>query len=121
MKHAGPAITKWIIEGAEKAIRDHFNLTLPACVREAIQKYQGDNDWLTHFLEECCVVEEGAVEKSGEIWDSYRAFCARTGEFVRSTTEFYTALENRGFGRMRKKDGRFVLGMKLKDSTADFD
>ncbi|MFX7858325.1 hypothetical protein ABTK38_21740, partial [Acinetobacter baumannii] len=32
LKNAGPAITKWIIEGAQKAIHDNFNLTLPACV-----------------------------------------------------------------------------------------
>ena len=120
LKNAGPAITKWIIEGAQKAIRDNFNLTLPACVREAIQKYRCDNDWLTHFLEECCVVEQGAEEKSGEVWDCYKAYCARMGEYVRSTTEFYTALENRGFERRRRKDGRFVLGLRLNDSTADF-
>ena len=108
------------LEGAQKAIRDNFNLTLPACVREAIQKYRCDNDWLTHFLEECCVVEQGAEEKSGEVWDCYKAYCARMGEYVRSTTEFYTALENRGFERRRRKDGRFVLGLRLNDSTADF-
>ena len=120
LKNAGPAITKWIIEGAQKAIRDNFNLTLPACVQEAIQKYRGDNDWLTHFLEECCVVEQTASAKSGEVWDSYKAYCARIGEYVRSTTEFYTALENRGFGRHRLKNGRFILGLRLNDSEADF-
>lgn len=120
LKNAGPAITKWIIEGAQKAIRDNFNLTLPACVREAIQKYRGENDWLTHFLEECCVVEQTASAKSGEVWDSYKAYCARIGEYVRSTTEFYTALENRGFGRHRLKNGRFILGLRLNDSEADF-
>ena len=121
LKNAGPAITKWIIEGAQKAIHDNFNLTLPACVQEAIRKYRADNDWLTHFLEECCVVEEGAEAKSGEIWDSYKAFCARTGDFVRSTTEFYTALENRGFGRVKRKKGRFILGLRTADTQADFD
>ena len=120
LKNAGPAITKWIIEGAQKVICDHFNLTLPACVQEAIRKYRADNDWLTHFLEECCVVEEDAMAKSGEVWDSYKAFCARMGDFTRSTTEFYTALENKGFGRRRQMNGRFVLGLRLTDSTADF-
>ena len=120
LKNAGPAITKWIIEGAQKAIQDNFNLTLPACVQEAIRKYRADNDWLTHFLEECYVVEDSAEAKSGEVWDSYKAFCARTGDFVRSTTEFYTALENRGFGRVKRKKGRFILGLKAIDSEADF-
>ena len=120
LKNAGPAITKWIIEGAQKAIRDHFNLTLPVCVQEAINKYRADNDWLTHFLEECCVVDESAMAKSGEVWDCYKAYCARMGDFTRSTTEFYTALENKGFARIRRKNGRFVSGLTLNDATADF-
>ena len=120
LPNAGPAITKWIIEGAQKAIRDHFNLTLPVCVQEAINKYRADNDWLTHFLEECCVVDESAMAKSGEVWDCYKAYCARMGDFTRSTTEFYTALENKGFARIRRKNGRFVSGLTLNDATADF-
>ena len=95
-------------------------MTLPACVQEAINKYRADNDWLTHFLEECCVVEEGALAKSGEVWDCYKAYCARMGDFTRSTTEFYTALENKGFVRIRRKNGRFVSGLTLNDAPADF-
>ena len=121
LKNAGPAITKWIIEGAEKVIRDHFNLVLPACVQEAIRKYQADNDWLTHFMEECCVIEDGAEARSGEVWDSYKAYCARTGDFIRSTTEFYTALENRGFHKVKRKQGRFIPGLRIADCPVDFD
>ena len=121
LKNAGPAITKWIIEGAQKVIRDNYKLTLPACVQDAIRRYRADNDWLTHFLEECCVEEQGAAARSGEVWDSYKAFCARTGEFARSTTEFYTALENRGFTRVKRKKGRYIPGLRIADDGADFD
>ena len=84
-KHAGPAVLKWIMEGAEKVIRDNYHLTPPACVADACQQYREDNDWLAHFLEECCKTGGGLQEKSGELYSAYRAFAARNNEFARST------------------------------------
>ena len=120
LMNAGPYITKWIIEGAEKAIADNYKLKVPQCVQDAIARYKADNDWMTHFLEECCEVGDGLEEKSGELYSSYRSFCARSGEFCRSTTEFYSMLKTRGFERMRRNNGRFVLGLKLAEEEADF-
>lgn len=120
LDNAGPYIVKWIIEGAQKAINNNFKLELPDCVKEAIEKYRADNDWMTHFLDDCCETGQGLEEKSGELYASYRAYCARSGEFTRSTTEFYNSLEQRGFVRRRRTKGVFVLGLKLADSEADF-
>ncbi len=112
---AGPFITKWILEGAQKIIHENYKLHNPKCVQDAIASYKADNDWMSHFLDECC--EQGAEmrESSGDLFSAYRAFCARTNDFCRSTTEFYTALEQRGFTRQRTYQGRFVLGLKLVD------
>ena len=118
--HAAPAIMKWIIEGAEKAIRDNYKLYPPKCVQDAIEKYKSDNDWMAHFLEACCEVGEGLEEKSGELYSSYRAFTMRTNDFCRSTTEFYTSLEQRGFIRRKRSSGMFVQGLKLAETESDF-
>ena len=120
LTNAGPYITKWIIEGAQKAITDNYKLKVPKCVKDAIERYKSDNDWMTHFLEECCEVGDGLEEKSGELYSSYRSFCGRSGEFCRSTTEFYSMLKQRGFERVRRNSGRFVLGLQLSDTEADF-
>ena len=120
LTNAGPYITKWIIEGAQKAIADNYKLKVPKCVKDAIERYKSDNDWMTHFLEECCEVGDGLEEKSGELYSSYRSFCGRSGEFCRSTTEFYSMLKQRGFERVRRNSGRFVLGLQLSDTEADF-
>ena len=50
----------------------------------------------------------------GEFYHEYRSYCARTGEYTRSTTDFYTALENAGFERKRAKSGITVYGIRLK-------
>ena len=113
--HAAPAIMKWIIQGAEKTIRDQYRLKPPQCVQDAIARYKADNDWMSHFLEECCETGEGLREKSGELFAAYRAFCARTNDFCRSTAEFYTSLEQRGFTRHRTHEGKFILGLRVLD------
>ena len=69
LTNAGPAIMKWIIEGAEKAIRDNYKLYPPKCVQEAIARYKADNDWMSHFLDECCEIGDGLKEKSGELYE----------------------------------------------------
>ena len=119
-KNAAPYILKWIIEGAQEAIKEEFNFRLPQCVEDAIGKYKEDSDWLSHFLEDCCEVDERVYEKSGELYSAYRAYCARTGDYIRSTTDFYNAVEQRGFERKKRRDGNFVLGLRLSPVEHDF-
>ena len=104
---------QWIIEGAKAVIAANYVPEVPACVRTAIDAYRGENDWLSHFLDDCCEIYAPAFEKSGELYSAYRAFCLRTGEYTRSTTDFYKALELRGFERRRNKNGVFVYGLRL--------
>ena len=113
---AGGYVLKWIIEGAIKAIAEGYDIKRPKCVEDAVNKYQDDSDWLTHFLDECCVVGDGLSEKSGAFYAAYRVYCGRTGDFIRSTTDFYNALESREITRTKKRDGNYVLGVKLVDS-----
>ena len=114
-EEAGPYIMRWIIEGAQKAISMKFKTPLPKAVEDAIEAYREDNNWLGRFLDECCDVDPGYKEKSGEFYQQYRAYCIQTGEYVRSTTDFYTAVEKAGFTRHKTNKGMFVHGLKLKD------
>ena len=114
VKNAGPAILQWIIEGAKKVIDKDYQLEPPKCVQEAIEKYRGQNDWLHHFLDDCCDLDPAFSEKSGNLYTAYRAYCQQMNEYIRSTADFYSALENAGFERRRNKDGRFVFGLHLK-------
>ncbi len=118
LENAGPYIVKWIIEGAQKAIKADFKLEVPKCVHAAIDKYKADNDWMSHFLDDCCETGDEYEEKSGELYSSYRAYSARSGEFTRSTTEFYGTLAQRGFIRHRTNKGSFVRGLQLSDSES---
>jgi phage/plasmid-associated DNA primase len=94
---------------------------LPARVQRAIEAYREQSDWLNHFLTECCEVGPGLEVKSGELYTTYRIFCAETGEYTRSTTDFYAALEAEDFTRHKKRSGIFVNGLRLVDRTFNDD
>lgn len=79
-KEAGGAILKWIIEGAEKVIKDDFKIKLPKKVEDAIKVYKENNDWMSHFLEECCEIDE--------------SYTAKSGKFMMNIVHFASELEN---------------------------
>ena len=114
-ENAGPSIMKWIIEGAEKAIRKGFKIEKPKVVKDAVAAYRDDNDWLGQFLYDYCELDNSFEEKSGELYQCYRASCIQSGEFIRSTTDFYGSLEKAGYTRRRTNKGRLVHGLKLKE------
>lgn len=111
---AGGAVLSWIIEGAKKVIEHDFKLSIPQCVSDAIAHYRENNDWLSMFIEDCCEVDSSYTQKSGELYQEYRAYCARTGEYTRSTTDFYTGLDTAGFEKRKSKTGILVYGIRLK-------
>ncbi|HEM4402356.1 TPA: primase C-terminal domain-containing protein [Streptococcus suis] len=112
-EHAAPAIMAWIIEGSEKAIKADFKTKLPKVVRESVKAYREANDWLGHFIEECCEVVDGFKQKSGDLYSAYRAYASQNGEYIRSTTDFYTALATAGYQRQRTSKFNAVVGLKL--------
>ncbi len=114
VEHAGPAILKWAIEGAQKAIAEDFHLDMPKTVKDAIDKYRSDNDWLGEFLDECCDVDPSYKQASGEFYQEYRNFCQARGEYARGTADFYSALEAVGFTRHKTKAGIKICGLRLK-------
>ena len=106
---------KWIIEGSERVISHCYQLKYPKCVQEAIAAYRENNDWLGAFLEDCCDKDPSYMQKSGELYDAYRAYSLNSKEYVRGTADFYSALEIVGFEKIKTKQGRFVKGLKLKE------
>lgn len=119
LEKAGPAILKWIIEGAQKVIQDGFHLTHPTVVKEAIEEYREQNDWLSAFIDDCCVVDPAYKEKAGELYAEYREYSIRMGEFTRGNSDFYAALEQAGYSRHKFKTGVIVYGLRLKTAFDD--
>ena len=117
--NAGGAVLSWLMEGARKVIAANYQIARPQCVLEAIGAYREGNDWLGNFLNECCEVDKSYQEKSGELYRHYREYCLENGEFVRSTSDFYSALEQAGYKRKRTTQCNVIVGLCIKFDFLD--
>lgn len=113
-QNAAGAVLQWIVDGARKVIDDDFVLKPPPKVRRALEAYRFENDWMTHFLDDNCEIDSSFTQPSGELYSVYRAYALSVGEYARSTSDFYSALEQLGFRRRRTKNARYVDGLRLK-------
>ena len=50
-----------------------------------------------------------------QVQNLYRAQCMQNGEYIRSTTDFYSAMDKAGYNRIRKNTGVQVVGLRLKE------
>lgn len=119
--NAGESILTWIIDGAKKVIDAKYKIITPTCVANAIAVYKEQNDWFHHFFEECLEVDALHNESSSSLYTRYRNYCLQTNEFIRSTTDFYNALEKAGFERYNFRNKRFFKGLKIKDENDAFE
>ena len=119
--NAGESILAWIIDGAKKVIDANYKVKLPACVQKAIDEYRNQNDWFTHFLEDKCEVDPTYRESSNNLYQAYRNYCNDTNEYVRSTTDFYFALEKAGFTKLNLSGRKVIKGLRLKVDNGDFE
>lgn len=120
-QNAGESILAWVIEGAKKVIALDYKIPVPECVQQAITEYRFQNDWFGHFLEEKCELDASYRESSSSLYRAYRNYCIDTNEYIRSTTDFYSALEAAGYGRINVKNKRFFAGLRLKIDDGDFE
>lgn len=118
-ENAGEYVLKWIIEGAGKAMKLDFKIPLPKVVEDAIARYREDNDWLGQFMDDCCELDESFTAKSGELYQAYRSYCIASGEYTRSTTDFYSSLESAGFHKKKTNKGMMIYGLQLREEAKD--
>ena len=107
-ENAGESILAWIIEGAKKVIALDYQIPVPDCVQTAIDEYRQQNDWFGHFIEDKCEVDPSFKESSAALYQAYRNYSLDCNEYVRSTADFYFALEKAGFDRFTLKRKRFL-------------
>lgn len=116
--HAGGAILSWLIEGAKMAIDLDFRIDKPKAVLEAVEAYRDQNDWLRHFLEDCCVCDgDGSEASSLALYQAYRNYSIDNSEYVRRQSDFFAAVESAGYKRKTVKRRKYFTGLRLRTET----
>ena len=121
--NAGGGILAWVIEGAKKVIELDYQIPVPACVQKAIDEYRNQNDWFGHFLADKCEMDDSYKESSSALYQAYRNYSLDCNEYIRSTADFYFALEKAGFERIKVHNKRYFKGLRLRaenDAEEDF-
>ena len=111
---AGGAVLTWAIEGAKKFYKNGCCLPSVTAVDEITDEYRKEEDWLSRFLEEECVI---GTDKIGarELYMAFRRWSLDSGEYVRRENEFSRAMEAEGFETIKPKNKKHYLGITLKD------
>lgn len=120
LEHCGGAILLWMIQGAKKFIEADYIIEQPQIVKDAIESYRQENDWLNNFLTECCDIEDGSTERAGDVYDAYKTHCAGLNEYVRHAADLKAALMAAGFNWKKTNKGAFYYGFKLKREAREF-
>jgi putative DNA primase/helicase len=111
-----PGILAWMIEGCLQW--QQIGLNPPQAVTSATDAYMEAEDALGTWIEEYCIRDPNAWEKTTTLYAGWKAWAEKAGEYIGSMKHFSQMLETRGPGygvfylRHREK-GRGFRGLRL--------
>lgn len=120
LKKASGAILQWMIEGSQLYIKNGYKYPNCKVVEDAKKVYKDENNWIEHFIVDCCEVDNAKEIMSNELYQAYRQWSTINGEYTRNTRDFSSALINSGYEKRRTNKGVKWLGLDLDDETSEF-
>jgi putative DNA primase/helicase len=113
LRHEFPGNLNWALKGCLQWQTQ--GLDPPLQVLQATQEYQADMDTIGQWIEECCVITNGASAKASALHVSYHAWAERTNNPPLNPTQLGIRLKQRGFQKQKKEAGNVYVGIGLKD------
>ena len=81
---------------------ENFKTDPPQCVKDAVQAYREDNDWLGRYIDECCEVASSCQEKSGSSTSSTGLTASRTASISAAPRIFIPPWTRRALSDARR-------------------
>jgi putative DNA primase/helicase len=110
------AILSWAVAGCIEY--QSIGLDAPAIVRNATEKYRGDEDSFGAWLAECTEPSTDG-ERAGNLGKSYTAWAVEHGAGRLSAVALAERLEGHGYTRRRAKVGTVWDGLRLVSSSSE--
>jgi putative DNA primase/helicase len=117
LQSEAPGILNWMIEGCLEWQR--IGLAVPDSIRNATRQYRNEQNVLGHFIEDCCVVKEGLTVGKSSIYETYKDWATKMGEFVMTNTQFNEQFELLFESGKSSTRGRHWKGLGLKYQEMD--
>lgn len=116
-EHCGGSILGWMIVGAKKFIDANYIIDLPSVVKDAIESYRQENDWLKNFLMDCCEIHPSYKVPAGSLYGMYKTYCRSKREYLRHASDFRSALMGAGYEWHKDKNGAFYYGLQIDENA----
>ncbi|MQV62824.1 hypothetical protein GHJ83_27710 [Sinorhizobium meliloti] len=88
----------------------------PPAVIDATAEYLASEDVIADWIDECCEINPQFDAASTELFNSWRAWAEKAGEFVGSQKKFAEKLESRGYIKVKTNSIRKFIGLRVKQS-----
>jgi len=115
LKEELPGILRWAVQGCLEWQRD--GLGVPGEVRRATDFYRAEMDVMSGFLDDCCILSDEASVRAGELYKAYLAWCETNGEKAITRTGFGRSISERGYDKVKDRQGWYYLGIGLLEGT----
>lgn len=93
LRTEAPGILAWLVRGCLSWQRE--GLLPPRVVKAATEEYRAEEDTLSQFIAECCVISEGAKTGGLKLYEAYTAWARESGEKPMSKNAFGQRLKRR--------------------------
>lgn len=117
LRNEYPGILAWAIEGARKWAAG--GLAIPAAVSDASRAYMAEQNDLEQWITECCVRDPMAETGSAKLYESFKEWKERNGEYPPAMRNFSQRLE-RMFDKKPTRAGKMFVGLSLNPSGGDY-
>lgn len=106
----GAAILQWVIEGAQKVLKE--GLTSPLSVEMSTLSYRAEEDHVDIFLQDCTSPNPEAGFSVTELYGTYTAWCRKNGELPITSVSLMRDLKTRmSLTPYRSKHSRGYKGL----------
>ena len=113
-----PGILNWILRGCSVWQQD--GLGLPEEVKNATAEYRSDEDMLSGFIADRCIVVKTAKETASDLYKAHKEWAEGAGERPVSKITLGKRLAERGFEQDRGSRGvRGWRGIRLRNAADD--
>lgn len=110
LKAEAVGILNWAIEGA--MMWQSEGLKEPLAVKQASNEYREEMDVIQSFINDKCIVGDGELVKSSELFKEYREWAKDTNNYEMNSRKFGQEIGKR-FEKKRLNSGNFYLGIDI--------
>ncbi len=118
LKVESAGILRWCVDGCLDWQR--HGLVDPPEVRAATADYRRDMDVIGAFIDQCCLVGNGALRVKGKsLYAAYRQWAESSGERLVSQRQFGLSMTDRDIERIKSHGATWYVGIALRADDVD--